>query len=109
MNRNVLEFEKPIVELEQKIEDMRKTSDILDISNEINKLEKKVNQLRKSVFGNLTRWQIVQLARHPERPYSLDMIYLMTENFTELHGDRNFGDDKAVICGWGKLDEKHFI
>lgn len=65
MNRNVLEFEKPIIDLEQKIEEMRKVSDNFDISNEINKLERKVNQLRKSVFGSLTRWQIVQLARHP--------------------------------------------
>jgi acetyl-CoA carboxylase carboxyl transferase subunit alpha len=104
MNKNVLEFEKPIVELEQKIEEMRKVSDNLDISNEINKLERKVNQLRKSVFGTLTRWQIVQLARHPERPYSLDMIYLMTENFVELHGDRNFGDDKALVGGFAFLD-----
>lgn len=106
MNRNVLEFERPIVELEQKIEEMRNVSDQLDISNEISKLEKKVDQLRKSVFGNLTRWQIVQLARHPERPYSLDMIYLMTENFIELHGDRSFGDDKAIVGGWAFLDEK---
>ena|SRR5437867_3629497 len=106
MNRNVLEFEKPIIELEQKIEEMRNAADSFDISNEINKLERKVNQLRKSVFGNLTRWQIVQLARHPERPYSLDMIYLMTENFTELHGDRNFGDDKALVGGFAFLDDK---
>jgi len=106
MNRNVLEFERPIVELEQKIEEMRTVSDQLDISNEISKLEKKVDQLRKSIFGNLTRWQIVQLARHPERPYTLDMIYLMTENFIELHGDRNFGDDKAIVGGWAFLDQK---
>lgn len=104
--KNVLEFEKPIVELENKIEEMRSVSDNLDISNEINKLERKVNQLRKSVFGNLTRWQIVQLARHPERPYSLDMIYLMTENFIELHGDRNFRDDKALVGGWAFLGDK---
>jgi acetyl-CoA carboxylase carboxyl transferase subunit alpha len=106
MNRNVLEFERPIVELEQKIEEMRNVSDQLDISNEISKLEKKVDQLRKSVFGNLTRWQIVQLARHPERPYTLDMIYLMSENFIELHGDRGFADDKAIVGGWAFLDEK---
>ncbi len=106
MNRNVLEFEKPIVELEQKIVEMRNLSDSLDISNEINKLEKKVNELRTSVYKNLTRWQIVQLARHPERPYSLDYIYLMTENFIELHGDRTFGDDKAVVGGFAYLDNK---
>ncbi len=106
MSKNVLEFEKPIIELEQKIEEMRGLSDSLDISNEISKLEKKVNELRNSVYKNLTRWQIVQIARHPERPYSLDYIYLMTENFIELHGDRTFGDDKAVVGGFATLDGK---
>lgn len=106
MNRNVLEFERPIIELEQKIEEMRTYADSLDISNEINKLEKKVNDLRSSVYKNLTRWQIVQIARHPERPYSLDYIYLMTNNFIELHGDRGFKDDKAVVGGFAFLDDK---
>ncbi len=106
MSRNVLEFEKPIIELENKIEEMRVLSDSLDISNEIGKLEKKVNELRTSVYKNLTRWQIVQIARHPERPYSLDYIYLMTENFIEMHGDRSFGDDKAVVGGFATLEGK---
>jgi len=106
MTKNILEFEKPIIELEQKIAEMRGYSDSLDISNEINKLEKKVNELRTSIYKNLTRWQIVQIARHPERPYSLDYIYLMTENFTELHGDRNFGDDKAVVGGFADMGGK---
>jgi acetyl-CoA carboxylase carboxyl transferase subunit alpha len=106
MSKNVLEFEKPIIELENKIEEMRVLSDSLDISNEIGKLEKKVNDLRTSVYKNLTRWQIVQIARHPERPYSLDYIYLMTENFIEMHGDRSFGDDKAVVGGFAELDGK---
>jgi len=106
MNRNVLEFEKPIIELEQKIDEMRKLSDSLDISNEISKLEKKVNELRSSVYKNLSRWQIVQIARHPERPYSLDYIYLMTDNFIELHGDRSFNDDKAVVGGFALLEDK---
>jgi acetyl-CoA carboxylase carboxyl transferase subunit alpha len=101
----VLEFEKPLVELEQKIEEMRKMSDTLDISAEINKLEVKINELRKNIFENLTPWQIVQLARHPERPYSLDYIYSMTENFIELHGDRRFGDDKAVVGGFATLGD----
>lgn len=99
----VLEFEKPLVELEKKIEEMRKMSDTLDISAEINKLEVKINELRKNIFENLTPWQIVQLARHPERPYSLDYIYLMTENFVELHGDRNYRDDKAVVGGLASI------
>lgn len=106
MSKNVLEFEKPIIELENKIEEMRGLSDSLDISNEIGKLEKKVNELRTSVYKNLTRWQIVQIARHPERPYSLDYIYLMTENFIEMHGDRNYGDDKAVVGGFAELGGK---
>lgn len=102
----ILEFEKPLIELETKIEEMRKMSDSLDISTEINKLELKVNELRKQIFENLTPWQIVQLARHPQRPYSLDYIYLMTENFVELHGDRAYGDDKAVVGGFAKLGGK---
>jgi len=104
--QNYLDFEKPIINLEQKIIEMRKMSDQLDISNEINKLEIKVNELRKNIFENLTPWQIVQLARHPERPYALDYIYLMTENFVELHGDRHFGDDKAIVGGFAKIDDK---
>ena len=101
-----LEFEKPLIELEQKIEEMRKMADTLDISNEINKLESKVSELRRNIFDNLTPWQIVQLARHPQRPYTLDYIYLMTDEFVELHGDRNYGDDKAVVGGFGKIGEK---
>lgn len=101
----VLEFEKPLVELETKIEEMRKMADSLDISLEINKLEAKVLELRKNIFQNLTPWQIVQLARHPERPYTLDYIYLMTENFVELHGDRAYGDDKAVVGGFATLGD----
>jgi acetyl-CoA carboxylase carboxyl transferase subunit alpha len=100
-----LEFEKPILDLEQKIDEMRKMSDSLDISDEINRLEQKVNELRKTVFDNLTPWQIVQLARHPNRPYTLDYIYLMTENFVELHGDRGYKDDKAVVGGLANIGE----
>ena len=92
-----LDFEKPIIELEKKIEEMRNISDQVDISSEISKLETKINNLRDSIFNNLTPWQIVQLARHPERPYTLDYINLMTKNFIELHGDRQFGDDKALV------------
>ncbi len=101
---NALEFEKPIVELEKKIAEMKEYEDNLDIKEEIEKLEEKVLVLKKSVFKNLTRWQRVQLARHPERPYTLDYIYLMTEDFVELHGDRLYGDDKAIIGGFAKID-----
>jgi acetyl-CoA carboxylase carboxyl transferase subunit alpha len=103
---NALEFEKPIVELEKKIEEMKELEENLDIKEEIKKLEEKVVLLKKSVFSNLTRWQRVQLARHPERPYTLDYIYLMTSDFIELHGDRLYKDDKAIIGGFAKLDDQ---
>ncbi|MCF6269641.1 MAG: acetyl-CoA carboxylase carboxyltransferase subunit alpha [Melioribacteraceae bacterium] len=101
---SALEFEKPILELEKKIQEMKEYEDNLDIKDEIAKLEEKVIVLKKSVYKNLTRWQKVQLARHPERPYTLDYIYLMTDDFVELHGDRLFGDDKAIIGGFAKID-----
>jgi len=105
MNSNTLDFEKPIIELEKKIEEMKDYEDNLDIKEEIEKLEEKVITLKKNVFKNLTRWQRVQLARHPERPYTLDYIYLMTEDFIELHGDRTYRDDKAIVGGFAKIDE----
>lgn len=105
MAKNILDFEKPIIELENKIEEMRKYEGHLDISNEIKTLEEKVNDLKKNIYDNLTRWQRVQLARHPERPYTLDYIYMMTDGFIELHGDRLFRDDHAVVGGFAKLDE----
>jgi acetyl-CoA carboxylase carboxyl transferase subunit alpha len=105
MANNVLDFEKPIAELENKIIEMRKYEDNLDIKEEISSLEDKVLQLKQNVYGNLTRWQRVQLARHPERPYTLDYIYMMTDDFFELHGDRLYKDDKAIVGGFAKLDE----
>ncbi len=106
MTKQILEFEKPIIELEQKIEEMRKLSDHLDIEDEIKKLESRVSELRTNIYSNLTRWQRVQLARHPERPYTLDYINLMTTDFIEIHGDRYFGDDHAIVGGFAKLDGK---
>jgi acetyl-CoA carboxylase carboxyl transferase subunit alpha len=99
-----MDFEKPIVELEQKIEEMRRYADNPDIAEEIVKIEKRVNQLQQNIFAGLTRWQKVQLARHPDRPYTLDYISLMTKDFLELHGDRAFHDDKAIVGGFGRLD-----
>lgn len=101
----ILEFEKPILELESKINEMKKMAGDLDIDKEIQQLEEKVNELRKNIFDSLTPWQIVQLARHPERPYTLDYINLMMENFVELHGDRGFADDRAVVGGLANLAE----
>ena len=106
MAKVILDFEKPVVELEQKIEEMRKYSDNLDIAEEIQTLEKKVDQLRRSVYTNLTRWQRVQLARHPERPYTLDYIQMMIDDFVELRGDRRYGDDKAIVGGFGTLGKE---
>lgn len=101
---NTLDFEKPIYELENKIEEMRKYEGDLDIKDEISKLESKVFSLKKSIFDNLTRWQRVQLARHPERPFTLDYINKITTDFIELHGDRHYGDDKAIVGGLAKID-----
>jgi len=105
MAKTVLDFEKPIVELEAKLEEMRKFSDDLDIDKEIVKIEEKVKKLKENIYKELTRWQRVQLARHPDRPYTLDYINLMTTNFIELHGDRHFKDDKAIVGGFANLDE----
>lgn len=104
MPKVVLDFEKPIYDLEQKLEEMRKYADNPAIAQEIERIEKRVNQLQRSIFSGLTRWQKVQLARHPDRPYTLDYIGLMTTDFIELHGDRCFRDDKAIVGGFARLD-----
>jgi acetyl-CoA carboxylase carboxyl transferase subunit alpha len=106
MAKMVLEFEKPILELEQKMEEMRKYADNPDIALEIVKIEKRVNQLQQTIYAGLTRWQKVQLARHPDRPYTLDYISGMTKDFIELHGDRAYRDDHAIVGGWAKIDDK---
>jgi acetyl-CoA carboxylase carboxyl transferase subunit alpha len=100
----ILEFEKPIIELEQKIEEMRGLSDSLNIGSEIKYLEDKVEDLRKDIFKNLTRWQRVQLARHPNRPTTMDYIENILTDFIEVHGDRKFKDDPAIITGMAKLN-----
>ncbi len=105
MAKTILDFEKPIYELEAKLDEMRKLSDDLDIGSEIEKIEDKVKQLKESVYKDLTRWQRVQLARHPDRPYTLDYIYAMTDEFVELHGDRNYKDDKAIVGGIARIDD----
>jgi acetyl-CoA carboxylase carboxyl transferase subunit alpha len=104
MPKTILDFEKPIIELEQKIAEMKKLSETLDIEDEIKSLEEKVQQLQDQIYNNLSRWQIVQIARHPERPYTLDYIQKITTDFIELHGDRCFGDDKALVGGFAKLN-----
>lgn len=100
-----LDFEKPLVELEQKIKELRDYStDNVDFSSDIKKLEKKANKLRDEIFSKLTRWQRTQLARHQARPYTLDYIQYIFTDWFEVHGDRNFRDDPALVCGFARLD-----
>jgi acetyl-CoA carboxylase carboxyl transferase subunit alpha len=101
----ILEFEKPIIELEAKIAEMKNLSGDIDISEEISYLEGKVEELRLQIYKNLTRWQRVQLARHPERPLTLDYIQHCFDNFVELHGDRKFKDDHAIVSGLATIDD----
>jgi acetyl-CoA carboxylase carboxyl transferase subunit alpha len=103
MAKTILDFEKPIIELEAKLEEMKSFSGQLDIEKDIIRLEEKVRQLKEEIYKGLTRWQRVQLARHPERPYTLDYIYAMCDSFVELHGDRLFRDDKALVGGLAQL------
>lgn len=103
-NTVVLDFEKPIAELEKKILEMRALSDTLDIQPQIEELERQVEKLRVEVYRDLTRWQRVQIARHPDRPYTLDYATHCFEEFTELHGDRAFRDDPAIVGGTAILD-----
>ena len=105
MGKTVLDFEKPIFELEEKLEEMRESSGSLNIEKDILRLESKVSQLKEELYKDLTRWQRVQLARHPDRPFTLDYIKMMTQDFEELHGDRHYADDKAVVGGFAKLDK----
>ncbi len=101
-----LEFEKPIIELERKIEELKgfTAHKDIDISSEIKRLEEKLSHIKKDIYDNLTAWQRVQIARHPKRPYTLDYIDMIMTDFIEIHGDRHFADDKAMICGLAKLD-----
>ena len=103
--RYYLEFEKPLQELECKIEELKRLSDgsNLKINSEIKNLEKKAREIHSHIFSNLTAWQKTLLARHPERPYTLDYINMMTSDFVELHGDRLFGDDPSVVGGFARL------
>jgi acetyl-CoA carboxylase carboxyl transferase subunit alpha len=102
----ILEFERPIAELEKKISDMKDFSvgESIELSGEIASLEKKLERLRDEVYNNLSRWQMVQLSRHPKRPYTLDYIHNMTTGFIELHGDRRYADDPAMVGGFAYLD-----
>ncbi|MEP2512393.1 MAG: acetyl-CoA carboxylase carboxyl transferase subunit alpha, partial [Reichenbachiella sp.] len=102
----LLEFEKPIAELEEKLADMKMlaSNNDVDVSEAVKSLEKKIKKLKKDTFDNLTRWQRVQLSRHPDRPYTLDYIYEITEEFVEIHGDRTVKDDKAMVGGFASIE-----
>lgn len=103
-----MEFEKPLLELEKKIAELRAFSDEkgIDLAEEIGTLEKKAESMKKEIYINLSPWQKIQLARHPQRPYTLDYVKMIFEDFIELHGDRVFGDDKAIVGGIAKLNRQ---
>ncbi len=106
MNPNFLDFEQPIAELEAKIEELRYVGDDteINIGDEIIRLQEKCRNLTESIFNKLTAWQTSQLARHPQRPYTLDYIDRIFTHFQELHGDRAFADDKAIVGGMARLN-----
>ncbi len=108
MNLNFLDFEQPIAELEAKIDELHYIGDDADvnINDEINKLKEKSSALTESIFSSLTPWQVSQLARHPQRPYTLDYIIRIFSDFEELHGDRHYADDHAIVGGVARLDGK---
>ncbi|HEY6280694.1 MAG TPA: acetyl-CoA carboxylase carboxyltransferase subunit alpha [Burkholderiales bacterium] len=106
MKTTFLEFEQPIAELEAKIEELRYVQDdsALDISEEINRLQKKSQALTREIYSKLTAWQISQVARHPQRPYTLDYVQNLFTDFEELHGDRSFADDAAIVGGLARFN-----
>lgn len=101
-----LEFEQPITELEGKLTEMKQLAESsqVDVSDAVASLEKKIQDLKEDTYKNLTRWQRVQLSRHPDRPYTLDYLYNITDDFVEIHGDRTVKDDKAMVGGFGSID-----
>ncbi|MCO1334603.1 acetyl-CoA carboxylase carboxyltransferase subunit alpha [Microbulbifer sp. OS29] len=108
MNFNFLEFEQPIAELEGKIKELQLVGDDneLNIADEVTRLREKSRTLTESIYSDLSPWQVVQVARHPQRPYSKDYIERLFTDWDELHGDRHFGDDRAIIAGIARLNGK---
>jgi acetyl-CoA carboxylase carboxyl transferase subunit alpha len=106
MNPNYLDFEQPIAELEAKIEELRLVGEDseINISDEIQRLQQKNVALTEQVFSDLSAWQVAQVARHPKRPYTLDYVKHLLDDFDELHGDRHFADDAAIVGGMGRLE-----
>ncbi|MFM6978458.1 MAG: carboxyl transferase domain-containing protein, partial [Methylophilaceae bacterium] len=108
MKLSYLDFEQPIAELESKIEDLKQVQDgsSVDINEEINQLQAKTSELLTEIYGNLNAWQISQVARHPQRPYTIDYIQALFTDFEELHGDRAYADDPAIVGGIARFDGK---
>ena len=106
MNPNYLDFEQPIADLEEKIEELSSVSgsDDLNLADEVARLREKNQALTAKIYSDLSPWDIVRVARHPQRPYSLDYIQHIFTEFDELHGDRHFGDDKAIVGGIARLE-----
>ena len=99
-----LDFERPLLELERKIGELKSLSATADFTAEIQKLEKKARRLQSEIFSDLSRWQVTQLSRHPQRPYFLDYVQLLFTDFFELAGDRSYGEDPSIVGGWARLD-----
>ena len=106
-----LDFEKPIAELEKKIKEIRNfaTGEAVELDREIKGLQRRLERLERDIYSNLSRWQRVQLSRHPRRPLALDYLALMTTAFIELHGDRGFADDRALVGGFAKIDGRKVL
>ncbi|RVU26770.1 acetyl-CoA carboxylase carboxyltransferase subunit alpha [Sandaracinomonas limnophila] len=109
--KTLLEFEKPIAELEDKLIEMRKLAieNNVDVTEAVKSLTEKILELKQETFSNLTRWQRVQLSRHPDRPYTLDYIEKICSEFIEIHGDRSVADDKAMVGGFGNIDDEFSV
>src|SRR4029453_10036766 len=106
MKTTFLEFEQPIAELETKIEELRYAQDdsAVDISDEIQRLSKRSQTLTKDIYGKLSPWQVAQVARHPQRPYTLDYVQMLFTHFEEMHGDRTFADDSSIVGGLARFN-----
>src|SRR5215208_7809041 len=104
--KHQLDFEKPIIELQRKLDELKKHPETPGISfdEEVTQIERKIAETRRHVYSNLTPWQRVQLARHPKRPFTLDYFGSTFSNFAEIHGDRLYAEDRAVVGGFAKLD-----
>ena len=112
MNPNYLDFEQPIADLEAKINELRhvgEDNESLNLSDEVARLRDKSQSLTRSIFSDLSAWQVSQLARHPQRPYTLDYVKGMFDEFEEIHGDRHFADDQAIVCGMARLEGRPVV